>query len=89
MRFNSKFKIQYDRPRKEFYPKATGLEVIVRNNDVEKAIRILKKKVAKSGLMRELKQRQYYEKPSDKRIRKNKEAVKRWRKVQKKLQERW
>ena len=69
MRFNSKFKKQYDRPRKEFYPKATGLEVIVRNNDVEKAIRILKKKVAKSGLMRELKQRQYYEKPSDKRIR--------------------
>ena len=46
MRFNSKFKKQYDRPRKEFYPKATGLEVIVRNNDVEKAIRILKKKVA-------------------------------------------
>ena len=35
MRFNSKFKKQYDRPRKEFYPKATGLEVIVRNNDVE------------------------------------------------------
>ena len=49
MRFNSKFKKQYDRPRKEFYPKATGLEVIVRNNDVEKAIRILK------GLNRQIK----------------------------------
>ena len=38
------------------------IEVQVRNNNVEKAIRVLKKKIQKDGMMRELRQRQYYEK---------------------------
>jgi small subunit ribosomal protein S21 len=45
------------------------LEVKVRNNNVEKAIRQLKKKVMKDGLLKELKQRQFYEKPSLKKQR--------------------
>ena len=50
------------------------IEVTVRNNNVEKAMRVLKKKIQKDGLMKELRQRQYYEKPSLKRQRKLKES---------------
>ena len=48
--------------------------VTVRNNNVEKAMRVLKKKLQKDGLMKELRRREYYEKPSEKRVRKG-----RWR----------
>ena len=40
------------------------IEVTVRNGNVEKAMRVLKKKLLKDGMMRELKERQYYQKPS-------------------------
>ncbi len=63
------------------------LTVIVKNNNVEKAIRTLKKKVLKEGLLKEIKQRQYYEKPSLKRQRKMKENIKRAQKA-KKMRER-
>ena len=63
------------------------LEVKVKNNNVEKAIRQLKKKVMKDGLLKELKQRQYYEKPSLKRQRLKKESIKRVNKLRR-LQER-
>jgi len=53
------------------------IEVQVRNNNVEKAIRVLKKKIQKDGMMRELRQRQYYEKPTLKRQRKHKESLRR------------
>ena len=53
------------------------IEVQVRNNNVEKAIRVLKKKIQKDGLMRDLRQRQYYEKPTLKRQRKLKESLRR------------
>ena len=53
------------------------IEVQVRNNNVEKAIRVLKKKIQKDGMMRELCQRQYYEKPTLKRQRKLKESLRR------------
>ena len=44
-----------------------GLQVDVYNNNVEKALRILKKKVKESNLFLDLKKKQYYEKPSKKR----------------------
>ena len=53
------------------------IEVQVRNNNVEKAIRVLKKKIQKDGMMRELRQRHYYEKPTLKRQRKLKESLRR------------
>ena len=40
------------------------IEVTVRNNNVEKAMRVLKKKLLKDGLMKEMKERQYFSKPS-------------------------
>jgi len=57
------------------------LEVKVRNNNLEKAIRQLKKKVMKDGLLKELKQRQFYEKPSLKKQRLRKESIKRVNKL--------
>ena len=46
------------------------VEVIVRDNNIEKALRVLKKKLQKDGLFRELRLRQHYEKPSLKRQKK-------------------
>ena len=53
------------------------VEVEVRNNNVDKALRVLKKKLQKDGLFRELRLRQHYEKPSLKRQRKLKESLRR------------
>ena len=54
-----------------------SISVQVRGNNVEKALRILKKKLQKDGLMQELRLRQYYEKPTLKRQRKHKESLRR------------
>ena len=53
------------------------IEVTVRDNNIEKALRVLKKKLQKDGLFRELRMRQFYEKPSLKRQRKLKESLRR------------
>jgi small subunit ribosomal protein S21 len=58
------------------------LEVKVIDNDVEKALKILKNKLSKSGLFKELKVRRAYEKPSVKKKRKTIEARRRLAKVQ-------
>ena len=53
------------------------IEVLVRDNNVDKALRVLKKKLQKDGLFRELRMRQFYEKPSAERLRKKKESLRR------------
>jgi small subunit ribosomal protein S21 len=53
------------------------MEIKVIDNDVERAIKLLKNKLNKSGLFRELKKRRHYEKPSVKRKKKHQEALKR------------
>ena len=55
----------------------------VRNNNVEKALRVLKKKLMKDGVMKELRDRQYYSKPSWKKREKKKENIRRYKKDQK------
>ena len=50
------------------------------SNNVEKAIKVLKRKLQQEGLFREMKQRKFYEKPSVKKKRKEKEAQRRLRK---------
>ncbi|RLB69882.1 MAG: 30S ribosomal protein S21, partial [Deltaproteobacteria bacterium] len=52
------------------------MEIKVIDNDVEKAIKILKNKLNKSGLFRELKKRRHYEKPSVRKKKKHAEALK-------------
>ena len=58
------------------------MEVQVRNNNVEKALRQLKRKIKKSGLLIELKERQYYQKPSEKKRLAKKRGIKRALKAQ-------
>jgi len=56
--------------------------IIVRNNNIEKALRVLKNKNKKSGLLQELKDRQYYQKPSEKRRLAKKRGIARVKKEQ-------
>ena len=60
-----------------------SITIEVRNNNVEKALRVLKKKLNKDGQMKELKQRQYYQKPSEIKREKKKEGIRRSKKEQK------
>ena len=57
--------------------------VAVRNGNVEKAMRVLKKKLLKDGMMRELKERQYYQKPSHVKREAKKQSIRRHKKEQK------
>jgi small subunit ribosomal protein S21 len=61
------------------------LIVQVKNNNLERAIRTLKRKLAEDGAFRKLQEKERYEKPSDKRRRKFKSAVMRERKRQAEL----
>jgi small subunit ribosomal protein S21 len=60
-----------------------AIEVQVRGNNVEKAMRVLKKKLLKDGLMRELKERQHYSKPSHVKREAKKQQIRRFKKEQK------
>ncbi|MBW9117590.1 30S ribosomal protein S21 [Rhizobium cauense] len=63
------------------------MQVIVRDNNVEQAMRALKKKMQREGLFREMKERRAYEKPSERRVRERAQAIARQRKAaRKKLQ---
>tara|TARA_B110000495_G_scaffold191776_1_gene195243 strand:+ start:1036 stop:1233 length:198 start_codon:yes stop_codon:yes gene_type:complete len=63
------------------------MEVIVRNGNVEKALRVLKNKIKKDGLMTELRERMHYVKPSEKRRLAKKRGIKRVAKEQAKRDE--
>tara|TARA_X000000950_G_scaffold87563_1_gene110340 strand:+ start:77 stop:286 length:210 start_codon:yes stop_codon:yes gene_type:complete len=63
-----------------------SITVNVRNNNLEQAMRVLKRKVQKEGIVKELRERQFYKKPSEIRQEKIKEARKNWIKKQKKLE---
>ena len=60
------------------------VQVFVRENNVDQALRALKKKMQREGIFREMKMRRSYEKPSEKRVRKQAEAVRRARKLARK-----
>jgi len=64
------------------------LQVIVRDNNVDQALRALKKKLQREGVFREMKARRAYEKPSEKRAREKAEAVRRSRKLARKQAQR-
>ncbi|MFA6279676.1 MAG: 30S ribosomal protein S21 [Bdellovibrionales bacterium] len=64
------------------------MQVLVRDNNVDQALRVLKKKLQREGVFREMKLRRNYEKPSEKRVREQAEAVRRARKVERKRKER-
>lgn len=60
------------------------VQVFVRDNNVDQALRALKKKLQREGVFREMKARKFYEKPSEKRARQKAEAVRRARKLARK-----
>ncbi len=60
------------------------VSVNVRDNNVEQALRVLKKKMQREGIFREMKLRRHYEKPSEKKAREQSESARRWRKLERK-----
>lgn len=72
-------------PRKHQKEEGKSLQVLVRDNNVEQALRVLKKKLQREGVFREMKARRAYEKPSERRGREKAEAVRRTRKAARKL----
>lgn len=64
------------------------MQVIVRDNNVDQALRVLKKKMQREGIFREMKLRRHYEKPSERKAREQAEAVRRARKLARKRTER-
>jgi small subunit ribosomal protein S21 len=63
------------------------MQVLVRDNNVDQALKVLKKKMQREGVFREMKLRGHYEKPSERRVREKAEAIRRARKLaRKKLQ---
>ncbi|MBO6560302.1 MULTISPECIES: 30S ribosomal protein S21 [Nisaea] len=64
------------------------MHVTVRDNNIDQALRALKKKMQREGVFREMKLRRNFEKPSEKRAREKAEAVRRYRKLMRKRMER-
>ena len=70
------------------WKEAIEVQVLVRENNVDQALRVLKKKMQREGIFREMKLRRNYEKPSERRAREKAEAVRRYRKLLRKRLER-
>jgi small subunit ribosomal protein S21 len=64
------------------------MQILVRDNNVDQALRALKKKLQREGVYREMKLRRHYEKPSEKRARERAAAIRRARKLERKRAER-
>ncbi len=64
------------------------MQINVRDNNVDQALRALKKKLQREGVFREMKLRRHFEKPSERKKREGAEAVRRYRKVLRKRMER-
>ena len=60
------------------------MQVIVRDNNIDQALKVLKKRMQREGVFREMKLKAHYEKPSEKKVRERAEAVRRYRKLQRK-----
>ncbi|MCA1398668.1 MULTISPECIES: 30S ribosomal protein S21 [Bradyrhizobium] len=60
------------------------MQVLVRDNNIDQALRVLKKRLQREGVFREMKRRRSFEKPSEKRAREKSEAVRRARKLARK-----
>ena len=64
------------------------MRVFVRDNNVDQALRVMKKKMQREGVFREMKQRRSYEKPSERKTREKSEAIRRARKLARKKAQR-
>jgi small subunit ribosomal protein S21 len=66
----------------------TPVQVYVRDNDVNAALRVLKRKMQREGTFRDMRRHRAYEKPSERRVRERAQAVRRYRKAMRKRLER-
>ena len=64
------------------------MQILVRDNNVDQALKVLKKKMQREGIFREMKLRGHYEKPSERKAREKAEAVRRARKLARKRAQR-
>jgi len=64
------------------------VQVVVRENNVDQALKVLKKKMQREGVFREMKLRSHYEKPSERRVREKAEGIRRARKLARKRAQR-
>ena len=64
------------------------MQVIVRDNNIDQALRVLKKRMQREGVFREMKSGRFYEKASERRSREKKEAIRRNRKLARKKAQR-
>ena len=64
------------------------MQVFVRDNNVDQALRVLKKKMQREGVFREMRAHRRYEKPSERRAREKADGVRRYRKMLRKRMER-
>jgi small subunit ribosomal protein S21 len=64
------------------------VQVLVRDNNVDQALKVLKRKMQREGVLREMKRRRAYEKPSERRTREKAEAIRRARKLARKKAQR-
>lgn len=87
-KYNPNWKNNYgNKDRKDSTPRPQGLQVFVRDGeDISKALRKLKKKVENAGILKEIRDRQYYVKPSEKRRKAKKAGIMRWKKKQRELE---
>ena len=64
------------------------MQIFVRDNNVDQALKVLKRKMQREGIFREMKRRRFYEKPSEKTAREKTEAIRRARKLARKQAQR-
>ncbi len=64
------------------------MQILVRNNNVDQALKALKRKMQREGIFREMKLHRHYEKPSEKKVREKVEAIRRARKLARKRAQR-
>jgi small subunit ribosomal protein S21 len=64
------------------------LQVFVRDNNVDQALKVLKRRLQREGVFREMKRRRFYEKPSERSAREKSEAIRRMRKLKRKQAQR-
>ena len=64
------------------------MQVLVRDNNVDQALKVLKRKMQREGVFREMKRRRFYEKPSEKLAREKGEGIRRMRKLKRKQAQR-
>ena len=80
---------RYNNNNKRQHDDSKGLQVDVYNNDINKALRKFKKKIAEDGILQDLRKREYYESKGTKRRKDKEAAIRRYKKQRAKDAQNW